>query len=252
MNGFVSRKFAATTRSLRTALFSRTVKMRNRRAIISFTFDDFPRTAVSNGARLLEDHGVRGTFYATGSYCERTVEDVPQYHAEDIISLARAGHEIGCHTFTHPRVSSLRAAELKEEIELNSAFLSRLLPNNKMQTFAYPFGDLSLTATIRLQAMFAGCRSSEHGLNIDSADLGRLRSIRLYDRLMTPKDISQLIKQAVAKNAWLIFYTHDVSRKPSSFGCAPSLFEYALASTISAGAEVRPVHDAIKAVGGFD
>jgi peptidoglycan/xylan/chitin deacetylase (PgdA/CDA1 family) len=45
--------------------------MRNRRAIVSFTFDDFPSSAVSNGARLLEDHGARGTFYLTGSYCGR-------------------------------------------------------------------------------------------------------------------------------------------------------------------------------------
>jgi hypothetical protein len=71
MDGTVSRTLIAVRRSVRTALFARTVAMRNRRAIVSFTFDDFPSSAVSNGARLLEDHGARGTFYLTGSYCGR-------------------------------------------------------------------------------------------------------------------------------------------------------------------------------------
>ena len=107
MHGAVSRALAAVRHSVRTALFSRTVAMRNRRAIVSFTFDDFPQSAVLNGARLLENHGARGTFYLTGSYCGRVVDNVPQYGAEDLAVLAQAGHEIGCHTFSHPRVSAL-------------------------------------------------------------------------------------------------------------------------------------------------
>ncbi|MCB8835211.1 polysaccharide deacetylase family protein, partial [Escherichia coli] len=37
------------------------------RPVVSFTFDDVPDTALTNGARILEDHGVRGTFYIAGS-----------------------------------------------------------------------------------------------------------------------------------------------------------------------------------------
>jgi peptidoglycan/xylan/chitin deacetylase (PgdA/CDA1 family) len=248
MHGTVSRTLAAVRRSVRTALFARTVAMRNWRAIVSFTFDDFPRSAVSNGARLLEEHGVRGTFYLTGSYCERVIDDVLQYGAEDLAALAGAGHEIGCHTFTHPRVSTLSAGALNGEIELNAAFLARHLPGLELRTFAYPFGDLSFAATMRLQSRFAGCRSSQPGLNSGTADLGRLRSVRLYDRLIGPADVSDLIKQAVARNAWLIFYTHDVDWTPSRFGCNPALLEHAITSAISAGAEVRPVDAAIKAI----
>lgn len=248
MHRVIFRGLARTRQSVRTALFARTVAMRNRRAIVSFTFDDFPRTAVSNGARLLERHGVRGTFYLTGSYCGRVVDDVPQFHEEDLAALAGAGHEIGCHTFTHPRVSTLSVAALNREIELNVAFLARHRPGTEFRTFAYPFGDFSFTATLRLQSRFAGCRSSLQGLNIETADLGRLRSVRLYDRLIGPEEVLDLIKQAVARTAWLIFYTHDVTETPSSFGCTPSLFEHAVKSAIFAGAEILPVDAAIKAL----
>lgn len=248
MHGTLSRTLAAVRRSVRTALFARTVAMGNQRAIVSFTFDDFPRSAVSNGAGLLEDHGARGTFYLTGSYCGRVINDIPQYGGEDLATLAGAGHEIGCHTFTHARVSTLSAAALTREIDLNAAFLARHLPAFELSTFAYPFGDVSLAATIRLQSRFAGCRSIEPGLNVGIADLGKLRAIRLYDRVLGPEDVSGLIKQAVTTTAWLIFYTHDVAQTPSSFGCTIRLFEHALKSAISAGAEIHPVNAAIKTV----
>jgi peptidoglycan/xylan/chitin deacetylase (PgdA/CDA1 family) len=248
MHQIIHRGLARAQRAVRTALFARTVAMRNRRAIVSFTFDDFPQSAVSNGARLLEENGARGTFYLTGSYCGQVAYEVPQYFADDLVAVANAGHEIGCHTFTHPRVSTLSAAALNKEIELNAAFLARHLPGAEFRTFAYPFGDLSFTATMRLQSRFAGCRCSEYGLNIGTADLGRLRSIRLYEQIIGLEQVSDLIKQAVTKAAWLIFYTHDVTEAPSPYGCTPSLFEHAVKSAISAGAEIRPVDAALKAV----
>jgi peptidoglycan/xylan/chitin deacetylase (PgdA/CDA1 family) len=248
MREAASRASAAIRRSVRSVLFARTAAMRNRCAIVSFTFDDFPRSAVTNGARLLEDHGTRGTFYLTGSYCGSVIADVPYYGAEDLAALAGAGHEIGCHTFTHPRVSALSATALNAEIELNAAFLARHLPGVALRTFAYPFGDASFAATMRLQSRFKACRSIEPGLNVGSADLGRLRAVRLYDRLIAPENVSELIKEAVAKNAWLIFYTHDVTQRPSNFGCTPSLLEHAIKSSITAGTEIWPVAGAIKRV----
>lgn len=247
-NGTFSRTLATVRQSVRAALFARAVTMRNKRTIISFTFDDFPQSAVSNGARLLQEYGAAGTFYVTGSYCGRIIDDVQQYDTEDLSTLVRAGHELGCHTFTHPRVSTLSAASLSREIELNATFLARHLSGVELRTFAYPFGDLSFASTMRLQSRFAGCRSSQHGLNVGRADLGRLRSVRLYDRLIDPEGVTEIINQAVARNAWLIFYTHDVDQTPSNFGCTPSLFAHAVRSAISAGAEIRPIGASIDAL----
>src|ERR1700761_4440439 len=95
---------------------ARTAIMTNQRAIVSFTFDDFPRSAVSNGARILESYGARGTFYAAGSYCGKTIDGIVQYSKEDLLRLVRDGHEIGCHTFHHRRVSTLTASELGTEV----------------------------------------------------------------------------------------------------------------------------------------
>ena len=39
--------------------------MRNAQPLISFTFDDFPRSALTVGGEILERHGARGTYYAS-------------------------------------------------------------------------------------------------------------------------------------------------------------------------------------------
>lgn len=250
MGAALARNLDRLRSSIRSALFARTARMRHRRAIVSFTFDDFPKSAVSNGARLLENHQLRGTFYLTGSYCGRVVDEVPQYGPEDLAALVAVGHEIGCHTFTHPRVSALSRSSLDKEIGLNADFVAHQSPGIKLRTFAYPYGDISFDATCRLQARFMGCRSSQPGLNAGTIDLGRLRSQRLYEHLIDAQSVSKLIREAVNKTAWLIFYTHDVAETPSRFGCTPVLLEHAIRAAISAGAEIRPIDGAIETICG--
>jgi len=233
---------------IRASLAGKPLRMRNQRPIVSFTFDDFPISAVKNGARILEDRNARGTFYLSGSYCGQVVSGIPQYCENDLSALVAKGHEIGSHTFHHQRVSTLSAKQLSKEIDLNNAFLARYFPNVTMRTFAYPYGDISFWSTVRLQRRFLGCRCSEPGLNSGTVDFGRLRAIRLYDGLISREDVSDLIQKANAENAWLIFYTHDVDEAPSRFGCNPALFEHAVAAATVAGADVLPVVNAIQAI----
>jgi peptidoglycan/xylan/chitin deacetylase (PgdA/CDA1 family) len=233
---------------VRNPLLAEMARMRNERPIISFTFDDFPRSAVLNGARILEKHGARGTFYTAGSFCGQIVDGITQYNAEDLTALFRQGHEIGCHTFRHRRVSSLSKGMLTEEVELNAAFIARHLPGAVMRSFAYPYGDVSFAGTFQLERTFAACRSTAFGINRGVADLGRLYAVRLYNDVIDHKKISTLVQEAVAPQSWLIFYTHDVDDEPSKYGCTPALFEHAVKTAASSGAEILPVVDALKAI----
>jgi peptidoglycan/xylan/chitin deacetylase (PgdA/CDA1 family) len=225
-----------------------TVVLRAPRPIVSFTFDDFPRSAVLNGARILEHYAARGTFYCAGSYCGQVIDGVVQYTADDLRRLFRAGHEIGCHTFNHRRVSTLNRNKLMEEIKLNKTFFACHLPELVAHTFAYPFGDRSLWATLKLQRIFEACRSTEPGLNLGTVELGRLRAIQLYDCAIDLDKISQLIRDAAASNAWLIFYTHDVDLASTRFGCTPALLEEAVKMAASSGAKLLPIRDAIREI----
>jgi Polysaccharide deacetylase len=68
--------------------------------VISFTFDDFPESALAAGGDILEGYGARGTYYASLK-SPRSDRLRPGFH-EDIRAAHRAGHEIACHTYTHP------------------------------------------------------------------------------------------------------------------------------------------------------
>lgn len=78
----------------------------------SLTFDDGGRTALHPTADLLEERGWRGHFFVTaGRVGEATFLD-----EDGVRELARRGHAIGSHSWSHPsRISALSPAALRDE-----------------------------------------------------------------------------------------------------------------------------------------
>jgi peptidoglycan/xylan/chitin deacetylase (PgdA/CDA1 family) len=101
-------------------------QLRNSTPMVSFTFDDLPKSAVTTGAEMLEAHGARGTFYVSGSLVGADAPDWVAGDAEDVVALHRGGHEIGCHTYSHQRACDLDETAMRQEIRRNSAYLRAL------------------------------------------------------------------------------------------------------------------------------
>lgn len=220
-------------------------------AVVSFTFDDFPASAGTDGARILEGHGARGTFYVAGSLVETTSSLYGDYcRRRDLAALHAAGHEIGCHTFGHDRVSTLSPRALIEALDRNAAFVRGCLNGYAMQSFAYPFGDLSPLRKLQTQTRFQSCRGNSPGLNAGKIELGDLRAERIYESTADPNEIAALIRSAAQQRAWLIFYTHDVAERPSAYGCTPQTFERVVKAVAAAGLRILTVRDATALVSG--
>lgn len=47
-------------------------------------------SAVENGARILESHGVCGSFYAAGGLCATIAESIPMFERPDRVKLVAA------------------------------------------------------------------------------------------------------------------------------------------------------------------
>jgi peptidoglycan/xylan/chitin deacetylase (PgdA/CDA1 family) len=224
---------------------TRTVRMVNEQPIVSFAFDDFPKSAVEVAGTMLEQRGAAGTYYLSRTFAGATVEGIEYYDLADVRRLIDNGHEIGCHTASHSHVPQLSRAKLVEEIKANAEFLRENFGDLRMTTFAYPFGDMDLPSKLYLQSRFAACRSNLPGSNSPVADLGALRSQALYSRSITASAVAALVRQWAKPRSWLILYTHDVSDDPSPFGCTPALFEFALNAALDAGARVIPIRNAL-------
>src|SRR5450756_1186947 len=123
-------------RHLRTVPF----RLRNKTPMVSFTFDDVPKSAATVGAPLLEEYDARGTFYIAGDLVDKWSGNWIGLSADEIVGLHRRGHEIACHTFSHLRVIDLDAAEMTAEIEKSRQYFSAIDPSIKIENFAYPYG----------------------------------------------------------------------------------------------------------------
>ncbi|HZT87471.1 MAG TPA: polysaccharide deacetylase family protein [Stellaceae bacterium] len=218
--------------------------------VVSFTFDDFPRSALVCGGRILEAHGVRGTFYAAMGLCGGDGESGPLFDAADLRQAHSAGHEIGCHTYGHIDCARARVATVLDDVARNAEELGTELGNGfKPRNFAYPYGRSTLAAGWRTARRFASCRGVAGGINHGSVDLGHLRANRLYAASFDVAAARQLIERNAALGGWLIFYTHDVSPEPSPFGCTPDQFEAVVSRAVERG-PVVPVAAALAAVCG--
>jgi peptidoglycan/xylan/chitin deacetylase (PgdA/CDA1 family) len=228
-----------------TLVRTRTVRMVNERPIVSFSFDDFPKSAVRNAAAILERHGVAGTYYLSRSFNGRTVDGIDYYELADLRRLLDNGHEIGCHTGSHLHATRVGRSRLLEDIETNAEFVREHFGDVRMSTFAFPFGDMNLPTKLLLQDRFAACRSNVPGINRCVADLGALRAARIYSRSTNVEALTALIKRSAQPSSWLILYTHDVDDDPSPYGCSVTLFQAAVRSALAAGFQILPVRNAL-------
>lgn len=106
--------------------------------IVSLNFDDGLATQAT-GASILEAHGMRGTFYVHSTRMGLS----GRLTLAQVRALQAAGHEIGGHTLTHPRLTQLSADEQRREICNDRVAL--LNAGFRVTSFSYPFGDKDST-----------------------------------------------------------------------------------------------------------
>jgi peptidoglycan/xylan/chitin deacetylase (PgdA/CDA1 family) len=229
------------------SLHRRSVSLENRGSIVSFTFDDFPRSAASAGAAILEQFGVRGTYYTAMGLMNSSNELGEQFRREDLASLVGKGHELASHTFSHLSCRSVPLSEFRNDVEKGRRAIESASGADS-GNFAYPFGHVSLRAKRTLGPFLASSRSVIPGLNGPEIDLNLLRANRLYGDLAASRGVEDLISQNLKQGAWLIFYTHDVRPDPSAYGCTPALLEFAVSAALGSGSRILTVQQAVAEV----
>ena len=212
-------------------------------AMISFTFDDFPRSALTVGGRMLTDHGWRGTYYGAMGLMGRTTSAGPMFTRADLDDLLRVGHELACHTLGHTSCLSVSTSKFVDGCAGNRRKADTMLNGYQLRNFSFPHGHVSLAAKDLLRSAYDTCRSIESGINSDPVDLGFLRANPIYSRLSIGT-LKQLIYANSQAKGWLVLYTHDVAINPSPYGCTPEYFEEVLRYALESGADILTVREA--------
>jgi peptidoglycan/xylan/chitin deacetylase (PgdA/CDA1 family) len=228
---------------------TRPFKLRNERPMVSFTFDDFPESAATDGVSILDQYKAKATFYVAGNLVDKPCDHWQGVSAGGIVELHRRGHEIACHTFSHQAATELDARRLATEIAQNRKYLLGLDPSIEIENFAYPYGLGSVWRKGQLAKTFRSSRGIIPGINSGVVDLQYLRSTPLINQNIDEAGIESAFDELIDANGWLIFYGHDVTAKPSPFGCTPSLLRYALDAAAKRNVAIKTVAGALDAAG---
>lgn len=214
------------------------------RPIVSFSFDDCPKSVIENAITPLAQENWRSTVYISMGLCDTTNHLGLHMSADDVKALHADGQEIADHTFNHIDATQHSLDEFMANINKNQEALNALgLPESK--TFAYPYGQVTTAAKKALSTKFKGLRGIRSRDSQEIIDLNQIKSNRLYAGSEFEKLMAQ-IEGLSAKPGWLPIFTHDVRENPSQYGCTPEQMRRVIEAVKASGAQVLPIAEAIE------
>ena len=231
------------------AFHFRRFPLRNRVPILTLAFDDIPDSAASAGAPLLEDAGVRGTFYVSSGLMGRETALWRHADAAAVAGLSARGHEIGLHSHDHVPVAHLGPRGFSEDLVRGRAELARLLPGVRLDNYALPFGFAAPYHRPCLARQTRSCRTTHPGINAGTADPYRILSHSLGEGRREHGYIEALLDEAVAAIGWLVLTMHDVAPQPSPYGCTGDILSLAIAGARTRGMDILTMSDALNLCG---
>ena len=214
------------------------------RPIVSFSFDDCPKSVIKNAIKPLEQENWRSTVYISMGLCGLTNHLGLHMSAEDVKALHISGHEIADHTYDHIDVTQHSVRSVLANIDKNQASLNALgLPPS--ETFAYPYGEVTADIKAALSDKFKGSRGIRSRESTEPVDLNQIRANRLYVGTEFDKLMAQ-INRIGDRPGWLPIFTHDVRDNPSQYGCTPQQMRHVIEAVKESGAQVLTMAEAIK------
>lgn len=229
-------------------VYRRPVRINPPQPLISFTFDDFPRSALLAGGAILNRFGLAGTYYVSLGLSGQHAPTGELFVAEDLTRLLEHNHELGCHTFSHCDAWETDSERFEASIIENGVALAKLIPGAKFKSFSYPISYPRPLTKAKAARHFLSCRGGGQTLNAGVADANCL-SAYFLEKAPNIDAVKQLIEHNNRACGWIIFATHDVADDHTPYGCTPEFFEEVVAYSVRSGARILPVVEALDAIG---
>jgi peptidoglycan/xylan/chitin deacetylase (PgdA/CDA1 family) len=190
-----------------------------KQAAISLSFDDARTSQVDTGTALLNQYGIKATFFVVPAAVEERIDGWRQAVA--------SGHEIGNHSLTHPctgnfswsRKNSLEhynIDSMRNEMMQCNNLVQKLL-NVKCEVFAYPCGQKFVGRGINTksyvplvsQLFIAGRGWRDEAMNDPGfCDLAQISGIEMDGKNFD--EILPLIEEAKKAGQWLVLAGHEM------------------------------------------
>lgn len=193
-----------------------------KRFAVSLSFDDARPSQVDVGVPLLDEYGIRATFYVSPS---RVPERLDAWKA-----AVAAGHEIGNHSMRHActgnflwsrqkALEDYTLTQMAKELDQANVEIQRLLGVRAM-TFAYPCGQKFVGRGKRVRSyvpLIAERFTAGRGWRDETAndpafcDPAQLLAVELDG--LTFEQLKTLVDAAAKQGAWLVLAGHEIGEK---------------------------------------
>lgn len=194
---------------------------RGRRAALSLTFDDARPSQVEFGAPILDEYGLKATFYPLPSLLENRPERWRETFAK--------GHEIGNHIASHPcscnfafspnnALEDYTLERMKEDLERADEELEAFF-GSRPTSFAYPCGQRYVgrgEATrsyvpLVAERFIVGRGFLDQGPNDPlRCDMAQVNGVDADGK--EPGQLKTMVDANLENGTWLVLVAHDIGR----------------------------------------
>lgn len=151
-------------------------KIKNSEPIISFAFDDFPRTSYLVGGSILNKYRFKATYYVSFGLMGKNLPVGEAFVQDDIVNLLKDGHELGCHTYDHYESWETSVDVFNKSIIANRNALKSKFPDVEFRSFSYPKTNPHPKIKVIANKYFDTCRGGDQNYNSLQVDLNLLKS----------------------------------------------------------------------------
>jgi peptidoglycan/xylan/chitin deacetylase (PgdA/CDA1 family) len=209
------------------------------RALVSIDFDDDWQTSYTNGLPVLNQLGLKGTFYINGG----TVGTKGYMTSTQVKSLATSGEEIASHSYYHDDLVTIPLASAQNEIANNDTYLKNLT-GQTIYDFATPYGSYNTPLLDTVMQSHQTQRDTSGQLNYKYNFNPREVHSVLITKSTTVAQINTLLQQAKSNGAWLIFTYHQVASGGDDYTITKAALQNQLQAIKNSGITTTTTHQA--------
>jgi peptidoglycan/xylan/chitin deacetylase (PgdA/CDA1 family) len=192
---------------------------KGKKAAVVLTYDDGLNVDLTNAIPALDSFGLKGTFYIS-DYFNGLNAQIPEWR-----KAALKGHELANHTIWHACEGGRTGREFVKDYDLRFYTVKRMtdeiremnnilkaIDGKTKRTFAFPCGDTKIHDTSYIDPLkteFVAARGvRSEMLTIDKINLYEVGCYGISGQ--SGDELIALVKQAMQKNALLVFLFHGV------------------------------------------
>ncbi len=186
--------------------------------LLTITFDDGRESVYSNALPLLNKYGIKTTQYllSGASSDEQYLSDkqIDQFHVN--------GHEIACHSVTHPDLTTLDDKQLTAELSNCKKAFSKYGP---VTNFASPFGHSNEKTRAFIKNYYISHRNTDGDITngVSDKDVNTRQNLNRYNIISasirndtTVDQLKQAVDYAMNNNGWLVLTYHQIEDADNS------------------------------------